>query len=138
MLLLGPGTPIPGPFLFWESERSFYSHLSPFPDVNWRWVMSAEAASAKTNLVEPSAPLASPYGLAMPTGYRVAVVPGAVEVSARLVSPEEIRNLMKVLRAGIVALEDTTDGDMDAPLNLDAPLNSQPQVAARIRAAIAK
>jgi hypothetical protein len=38
--------------------------------------MSAEAA---TNLTEPSIPLPSPYGLAMPTGYRVAVVPGALE-----------------------------------------------------------
>jgi hypothetical protein len=54
----------------------------------------------------------------MPTGYRVAVVPGALEISARLVNPEEIRNLMKVLRAGITILEDTTDGDMDKPLTL--------------------
>jgi hypothetical protein len=77
--------------------------------------MSAEAA---TNLTEPSIPLPSPYGLAMPTGYRVAVVPGALEISARLSSPEEIRNLMKVLRAGITILEDTTDGDMDKPLTL--------------------
>jgi hypothetical protein len=80
--------------------------------------MSADAASAKTNLVEPSAPLASPYGLAMPTGYRVAIVPGAVEVSARLGCPEEIRDLVKVLRGSILAIEDTTDGEMDAPLNL--------------------
>src|SRR4051794_38074405 len=113
-----PRHPDSGAVSFWKSERSFYSHLSSFLDVNWRWVMSAEAASS---LVEPSAPLASRYGLAMPTGYRVAIVPGAVEVSARLVSPEEIRNLMKVLRAGIIALEDRADGDVDAPLNLDAP-----------------
>ena len=50
--------------------------------------------------------------------YRVSVVPGALEVTARLVTPEEARNLMKVLRAGIAALEDTTEGDMDKPLNL--------------------
>jgi hypothetical protein len=48
-------------------------------------------------------------------GYRVAIVPGAVEVSAHLGSPEEIRNLVKVLRGCIVAIEDTTDGDMDYP-----------------------
>jgi hypothetical protein len=77
--------------------------------------MSAEAT---TNLTESSTPLPSPYGLAMPTGYRVAVVPGALEISARLVNPEEIRNLMKVLRAGITILEETTDGDMDKPLTL--------------------
>lgn len=81
--------------------------------------MSADAASAKTNLVEPSAPLASP--MAIPTGYRVAIVPGAVEVSARLGCPEEIRDLVKVLRGSILAIEDTTDGDMDAPLNLTKP-----------------
>jgi hypothetical protein len=89
--------------------------------------MSAEAASAKTNLVEPSAPLASPYGLAMPTGYRVAVVPGAIEVTGRLVEPNEVRNLMKVLGAGCIILEETTDGDLDKPLNLTRPL---PRVSA--------
>jgi hypothetical protein len=78
--------------------------------------MSADAA--KTNLTESSVPLPSPYGLAMPTGYRVAVVPGALEISARLATPKEIRNLMKVLRAGITILEDTIDRDMDKPLNL--------------------
>ena len=77
--------------------------------------MSAEAA---TNLTEPSISLPSPYGLAMPTGYRVAIVPGAIEISARLSTPEEIRNLMKALRAGITILEDTTEGDMDKPLTL--------------------
>ena len=80
--------------------------------------MSADAKSAKTNLVEPSAPLASPYGLAMPAGYRVAIVQGAVEVFARLVRPKEIRNLVKVLQGSIIAMEDTTEGDMDEPLNL--------------------
>ena len=54
----------------------------------------------------------------MPTGYRVAVVPGALEISARLGTPEEVRNLMKVLRAGIAILEDTSEGDMDVPLSL--------------------
>ena len=55
---------------------------------------------------------------ASPSGYRVSFVPGALEVSARLVTPEEARNLMKAIRAGITALEDTTDGDMDEPLRL--------------------
>jgi hypothetical protein len=91
--------------------------------------MSAQATSAQTNLVEPSAPLPL---FAIPTGYRVCIVPGALEVSARLDDPEEIRNLVKVLRAGIVVLEDTADGDMDAPLNL------QPKHAARIAAATAR
>jgi hypothetical protein len=80
--------------------------------------MSTDVSAPKTNLAEPSMPLASPYGLAMPTGYRVAVVPGALEISARLGTPQEVRGLMKVLRAGIVILEDTTEGDMDQPLSL--------------------
>src|SRR5215831_19268391 len=83
--------------------------------------MTTDVASAKSNGTEASAPLASPYGLAMPTGYRVAIVPGAVEVSARLGCPEEIRDLVKVLRGSILAIEDTTDGNMDAPLNLTKP-----------------
>jgi len=45
-------------------------------------------------------------------------VPGALEISARLGTPEEVRNLMKVLRAGILILEDTAEGDMDEPLSL--------------------
>ena len=76
--------------------------------------MSGNIASAKSGATEPS----TPTGSAVPTGYRVSVVPGALEVSARLVTPEEARNLMKALRAGIAALEDTTEGDMDEPLRL--------------------
>jgi hypothetical protein len=55
----------------------------------------------------------APTALAIPTGYRVGIVPGAIEVSARLGTPEEIRELIKVLRAGILTF--TTDGDVDIP-----------------------
>ena len=61
----------------------------------------------------------SPTVTAAPTGYRVCVVPGALEISARLVRPEEVRNLVKVLRAGITALEDTAEGDMDEPMSMN-------------------
>ena len=57
----------------------------------------------------------------MPTGYRVSIVLGAVEVTARLVTTEEIRNLIKVLQAGLSALESTTEGDMDASITLTRP-----------------
>jgi hypothetical protein len=83
--------------------------------------MGTDTASTKTNLTETSTPLTSPYGLAMHTGYRVSVVPGAIEVTARLVEPNELRNLMKVLRAGCTILEDTSEGDMDKPLTLTRP-----------------
>jgi hypothetical protein len=79
-------------------------------------------ALAKSNGAEPPTPLASPYGLAMPTEYRVVVVPGAIEVSARLCTPDDVRNLMKVLRAGYTILENMTDGDMDKPLTLTEPI----------------
>jgi hypothetical protein len=58
---------------------------------------------------EPPAPTAS----AMPTGYRVSVVPGAIEVTARLGEAGEVRELIKVLRAGILVF--ATDGDADVP-----------------------
>jgi hypothetical protein len=60
-----------------------------------------------SNGTEPSAPTAS----ATATGYRVSVVPGAIEVSARLGAAGEIRELIKILRAGILIF--TTDGDVD-------------------------
>jgi hypothetical protein len=41
-----------------------------------------------------------------PTGYRVSIVPGALEVSARLASAEELRNLVKVLQASIAIWAD--------------------------------
>ncbi len=48
---------------------------------------------------------------AIPTGYRVGVVPGAIEVSARLGAAGEVRELIKILRAGILIF--ATDGDVD-------------------------
>ena len=64
-----------------------------------------------SNGTEPCPPTAS----AMPTGYRVGVVPGAIEVSARLGSAAEVRELIKVLRAGILIF--ANDGDADVPEN---------------------
>jgi hypothetical protein len=51
----------------------------------------------------------------MPTGYRVSVVPGAIEVSARLGAPGEVREVTKVLRAGILIF--SNDGEVDVPEN---------------------
>jgi hypothetical protein len=83
--------------------------------------MSEDVAPATSNGTEPSAPTAS----AMPTGYRVTVVPGVIEVSARLGSPEEVRHLMKVLRAGLLILTDTPDGDVaEAKQSIDCILAS--------------
>jgi hypothetical protein len=71
--------------------------------------MSEHTAPATSNGTEPSPPTA----LVIPTGYHVGVVPGAIEVSARLGTPEEVRQLIKVLRASLLIFE--TDGDVDIP-----------------------
>ena len=63
---------------------------------------------------EPS----TPTGQTVPTGYRVSLVPGVLEVFARLGTPEEVRNLAKVLRAAIAILEDTAKDHFEEPLRL--------------------
>jgi hypothetical protein len=70
-----------------------------------------EMSDETSNGTEPSVLTAS----AMPTGYRVSVVPCAIEVSARLGAPGEVRELIKVLRAAILIF--ATDGDVDIPEN---------------------
>ena len=47
----------------------------------------------------------------------MSVVPGAFEVSARLGEPGEVRELIKVLRAGIVVF--ATDADVGIPENFN-------------------
>ena len=63
-----------------------------------------------------SSETSAPIPLAIPTGYRVGIVPGAIEVSARLGTPDEVREVIKVLRASILTF--TTDGDVDMPESL--------------------
>ena len=70
--------------------------------------MSVGGVPTKDYAMEPS----TPTGFAAPC-YRVSVVPGAIEVNARLKTPEEIRDLMKVLRASILILS-KSDDDVDA------------------------
>lgn len=76
--------------------------------------MSGNPALAKNTTIEPCAPT----GAAAPTGYRVSLVPGALEVSARLASSDELRSLVRVSRASIVILDDVATGDADQPLTL--------------------
>jgi hypothetical protein len=69
-----------------------------------------------------------------PTGQtRVSLVPGVLEVCARLGTPEEVRNLVKVLRAGIAILEDTAEDDFEERLRLTkhvAAINAASKVVA--------
>jgi hypothetical protein len=67
------------------------------------------------------------------TGYRVSLAPGVLEICARLGTPEEVRNLVKVLRAGIAILEDTAEDDFEKPLSLTkrvAAINAASKVVA--------
>jgi len=50
-------------------------------------------------------------------GYRVGVVPGAIEVSARLSTAQEVRQLIKVLRAGILVFAADADVDTSESFN---------------------
>jgi hypothetical protein len=71
--------------------------------------MSGDGAPTKDHAMEPSIPTA----LAVPPiSYRVSVVPGSIEVNARLKTPEEIRDLMKVLRAGLLILGEEVDASV--------------------------
>jgi hypothetical protein len=54
-----------------------------------------------------------------PTGYRVFFVPGAIEVSARLASAEEVRSLAKLLQASIAIW---ADSESEPPLTLSKRL----------------
>jgi len=56
-----------------------------------------------------------------------------LEVCARLGTPEEVRNLVKVLRAGIAILEDTAEDDFEERLRLTkrgAAINAASKVVA--------
>ena len=86
--------------------------------------MTAMKSPAQTNGTRPEP---SP---ALATGYRLTLVPGGLEVSARLSSVEEINDMVRLLQAGTVFLETTTDGDMDAPLNLSQRLEAKANGAA--------
>jgi len=43
--------------------------------------------------------LSSVPAAAAPTGYRISILPAALEISARLATAEELQNLVKILQA---------------------------------------
>jgi hypothetical protein len=50
---------------------------------------------------------------AAPTGYLVSIVPGAIEVSARLATADKLRGLMKALKASTAILAEEPEPDID-------------------------
>jgi hypothetical protein len=67
--------------------------------------MSANPALARGNAVDSPSP--SPAGPVAPTGYRVSLLPGALEISARLSSAEELQLLIQLLQANMVIWKGT-------------------------------
>ena len=51
-----------------------------------------------------------------PTGYRVSILPGALEVSARLASAEELKALVNLLQANIAVWANATKSDPNASI----------------------
>ena len=71
--------------------------------------MSRTPMAAVDNASEqPPLPQAAP-----PTGYWVSIVPGAIEVSARLATADELRGLIKALRASTAILTDEPELDVE-------------------------
>lgn len=48
---------------------------------------------------QESAPPIPPAPAASPTGYRISILPAALEISARLATADELHSLVKILQA---------------------------------------
>jgi hypothetical protein len=63
--------------------------------------MSVTIAPAKDCVTGSSAP-STPAGVPAATGYRISILPAALEISARLATAEELQMLIKILQANAV------------------------------------
>jgi hypothetical protein len=81
-------------------------------------IMSGNIAPTKDSMAEPCTATAT--GTVPPTGYRVSILPSALEVSARLATAEELQVLVKVLQANAAILASATN---------KAQFNSEPAAA---------
>ena len=62
--------------------------------------MSGNTAPSNDSTTGPSTAAAT--GAAAPTGYRISILPAALEISARLATPEELQILVRILQANAV------------------------------------
>jgi hypothetical protein len=74
--------------------------------------MSGNTTPAKDSTTGSSTATAS--GAVAPTGYRVSIFSGALEVSARLASAEELQALVNLLQANMVIWANATKSDPKA------------------------
>jgi hypothetical protein len=71
--------------------------------------MSENAAVSPENAPTPSTPHTHPA--AQPTGYRISILPAALEISARLATSEELQSLVKILQANAAIWATSTKAD---------------------------
>ena len=68
-------------------------------------IMSAKRSSTSADMsgnpmpAPEGAPVLSSAPVAPPTGYRVSILPAALEISARIATADELQNLVKILQA---------------------------------------
>jgi hypothetical protein len=71
--------------------------------------MNANTASVPDGTNSPNPPAAP---AAAPTGYRISILPAALEISARLATAEELHNLVKILQANAAIWGNVTKTEM--------------------------
>jgi hypothetical protein len=58
-----------------------------------------------------AAPVLSPAPVAPPTGYRISILPAALEISARIATADELQNLVKILQANAAIWANVTKSE---------------------------
>jgi hypothetical protein len=81
-----------------------------------KWWSKGEDMSGNTTPAKDSTTGSSTAtsGAVAPTGYRVSIFSGALEVSARLASAEELQALVNLLQANMVIWANATKSDPKA------------------------
>jgi len=83
----------------------------------------APAKDSPTGPSMPSAPAAS--GASAATGYRISILPAALEISARLATAEELQTLVKILQGHAIIWANATMGERQPVALETAPITSE-------------
>lgn len=97
--------------------------------ISHRLDMSGNTAPGKDSTTGSSP--APAKGAVTPTGYRVSILPGALEVSARLASAEELQALVNLLQANMVIWANGTKSE--PTLTLTPSTAETPDLAKRAK-----
>lgn len=71
--------------------------------------MSGNTAPSNDSTTGPSTAAAA--GATAPTGYRISILPAALEISARLATAEELQSLVKILQANAAVWASATKNE---------------------------